>query len=149
MGSTLPRSRPLGQSLPLGEKSWSLSICMLCRRSFHCDGSPSLRLFALGLRANKVRLLGPCCLGGSTSRFIDQSREVLLFVFFFSAALLDFIFCFLILIFLFSFASPCGGVLFLLLVSRGVSSFLLSSHFLASVLVTCPRCAHRWSARSS
>merc|ERR1719446_376913 len=38
---------------------------------------------------------------------------------------------------------------FLLLMSRGVSSFLLSSHFLASVLVTCPRCAHRWSARSS
>jgi hypothetical protein len=27
--------------------------------------------------------------------------------------------------------------------------FLLSSHFLASVLVTCPRCAHHWSARSS
>ena len=33
--------------------------------------------------------------------------------------------------------------------SRGVSSFLLSSHFLASVLVNCPRCAHRWSARSN
>jgi len=95
---------------------------MLCRRSFHCDGSPSLRLFALGLRANKSRLLGPCCLGGSPSRFIDQARGVLLFVFSFS---LIFIFCFLI--FLFSFASPCGGVLFLLLVSRDVSSFLLSS----------------------
>ena len=37
----------------------------------------------------------------------------------------------------------------MLLVSRDVSSFLLSSHFLASVLVTCPRCAHRLSARSS
>ena len=111
---------------------------MLCRRSFHCDGSPSLRLFALGLRANEGRLLGPCCLGGSPSRFIDQARGVLLFVFSFS---LIFIFCFLI--FLFSFASPCGGVLFLL------SSFLLSSHFLASVLVTCPRCAHCWSARSN
>ena len=150
--STLPLSRPPGQSLPLGERVFVL-IHLLCRRSFRCDGSPSLRLFALGLRANKVRLLGPCCLGGSTSRFIDQSRGVLLFVFFFwlSAALLDFIFCFLILIFLFSFASPCGGVLFFAvrLVSRGVSSFLLSSHFLASVLVTCPRCAHRWSARSN
>ena len=117
---------------------------MLCRRSFHCDGSPSLRLFALGLRANKSRLLGPCCLGGSPSRFIDQARGVLLFVFSFS---LIFIFCFLI--FLFSFASPCGGVLFLLLVSRDVSSFLLSSHFLASVLVSCLRCVHRWYARSS
>ena len=87
MGSTLPRSRPLGQSLPLGEKSWSFSICMLCRRSFHCDGSLSLRLFALGLRANKGRLLGPCCLGGSPSRFIDQSRGVLLFVFYCSQRL--------------------------------------------------------------
>ena len=33
--------------------------------------------------------------------------------------------------------------------SRGVSSFLLSSHFLVSVLVTCPRCAHRWTVRSN
>jgi len=90
--STLPRSRPLGQSLPLGENSWSLSICMLlCRRSFHGDGSPSPRLFALGLRANKSRLMEPCCLGGSPSSFIDQARGVLLFVFFLllSAALLD------------------------------------------------------------
>ena len=37
----------------------------------------------------------------------------------------------------------------MLLVSRDVSSFLLSSHFLASVLVSCLRCVHRWSARSS
>ena len=36
---------------------------------------------------------------------------------------------------------------FLLLVSR--VSFLLSSHFLASVLVSCLRCVHRWSVRSS
>ena len=35
----------------------------------------------------------------------------------------------------------------MLLVSR--VSFLLSSHFLASVLVSCLRCVHRWSARSS
>ena len=84
MDSTLPRSRPLGQSLPLDENSWSLSICMLlCRRSFHGDGSPSLRLFALGLRANKSRLMEPCCLGGSSFSFIDidQARGVLLFVF--------------------------------------------------------------------
>ena len=142
MGSTLPRSRPLGQSLPLGEKSWSLSICMLCRRSFPCDGSPSLRLFALGLRANKSRLLGPCCLGGSPSRFIDQARGVLLFVFSFS---LIFIFCFLT--FLFSFASPCGGVLFCCWCH--VACRLFSRLLLASVLVSCPRCVHRWSARSS
>ena len=112
-------------------------------------------MFALGLRANNVRLLGPCCLGGSTSRFVDQSRGVLLSVIFFllSAALLDFIFCFLILIFLILFYfAPFGGVLFFavrLLLSRGVASFLLSSHFLVSVLVTCPRCAHRWTVRSS
>ena len=110
MGSTLPRSRPLGQSLPLGEKSWSLSICMLCRRSFHCDGSLSLRLFVLGLRANKSRLLRPCCLGGSPSRFIDQSRGVLLFVFFTALSGSP---CFRILLpNILIFFSSCGGVLF-------------------------------------
>ena len=124
MGSTLPRSRPLGQSLPLGEKSWSLSICMLCRRSFHCDGSLSLRLFVLGLRANKSRLLGPCCLGGSPSRFIDQARGVLLFVFSFS---LIFIFCFLICLFSLASGFSLWRGSFLLLMSRDVSSFLLSS----------------------
>ena len=110
-------SRPLGQSLPLDENVWVLSICMLpCRRSSHGDSSPSLRMFALGLRANKCRLMEPCCLGGSPFSF-DQARGVLLFVllltlcrFLLSAALLDISFCFLI--FLFSFASPCGGVLF-------------------------------------
>ena len=108
--STFSSSRPK----PTVRREFFVLIHLLCRRSFRCDGSPSLRLFALGLRANKVRLLGPCCLGGSPSRFIDQSRGVLLFVFFLllSAALLAFVFCFLI--FLFSFASPCGGVLFLL-----------------------------------
>ena len=115
------------------------------------ERDPSLRLFALGLRANKCRLMEPCCLGGSPFSFIDQARSVLLFVlllticrFLLSAARRDISFCFLI--FLFSFASPCGGVL-LLLVSR--VSFLLSSHFLASVLVSCLRCVHRWSVRSS
>ena len=145
--STLPLSRPPGQSLPLGERVFVL-IHLLCRRSFHCAGSPSLRLFALGLRANKVRLLGPCCLGGSPSRFIDH----LLFVFFLSALGGSPCFCILlpnILIF-FCFSLWRGSFFAVrLLVSRGVSSFLLSSHFLASVLVTCPRCAHRWSARSS
>ena len=100
-------SRPLGQSLPLDENVWVLSICMLlCRRSSHGDSSPSLRLFALGLRANKCRLMEPCCLGGSPFSFIDQGRGVLLFVllltlcrFLLSAALLDISFCFLIFLF--------------------------------------------------
>ena len=34
-----------------------------CRRSSHGDSSLSLRLLALGLRANNRRLLEPCCLG--------------------------------------------------------------------------------------
>ena len=87
--STFSSSRPK----PTVRREFFVLIHLLCRRSFRCDGSPSLRLFALGLRANKVRLLGPCCLGGSPSRFIDQSRGVLLFVFFLllSAALLAFV----------------------------------------------------------
>ena len=97
MDSTLSHSRPLGQSLPLDENVWVLSICMLpCRRSSHGDSSPSLRLFALGLRANKFRLVVPFCLGGSPFSFIDPARGVLLFVlllklcsFVLSAALLD------------------------------------------------------------
>ena len=103
MDSTLSHSRPLGQrqSLPLDENIWVLSICMLpCRRSSHGDSSPSLRMFALGLRANKCRLMEPCCLGGSPFSF-DQARGVLLFVllltlcrFLLSAALLDISFCF-------------------------------------------------------
>jgi len=123
---------------------------MLCRRSFHCDGSPSLRLFALGLRANKGRLLGPCCLGGSPSRFIDQARGVLLFVFFYCSQRLSliFIFCFLI------FSLP---IFFCFSLWRGfffccwchVTCRLFSCLLLASVLVSCPRCVHRWSARSS
>jgi len=96
--STLSHSRPLGQSLlPLDENAWVLSICMLPRRrSSHVDSSPSLRLFALGLRANKFRLVVPFCLGGSPFSFIDPARGVLLFVlllklcsFVLSAALLD------------------------------------------------------------
>jgi len=95
--------------------------------------------------------LGPCCLGGSPSRFIDQSRGVLLFVFFTALSGSP---CFRILlpnILIFFCFSLWRGSFFAvrLLVSRDVSSFLLSSHFLASVLVTCPRCAHRLSARSS
>ena len=152
MDSALSHSRPLGQSLPLAENVWVLSICMLpCRRSSHGDSSPSLRLFALGLRPNKCRLMEPCCLDGSPFSFIDQARGVLLFVllltlcrFLLSAALLDISFCFLIFLF-FCFSLWRGS--FLLLVSR--VSFLLSSHFLASVLVSCLRCVHRWSARSS
>jgi hypothetical protein len=69
---------------------------LLCRRSSHGDSSPSLRLFALGLRPNKCRLMEPCCLDGSPFSFIDQARGVLLFVlllklcsFVLSAALLD------------------------------------------------------------
>ena len=98
MDSTLSHSRPLGQSLlPLDENAWVLSICMLPRRrSSHVDSSPSLRLFALGLRANKFRLVVPFCLGGSPFSFIDPARGVLLFVlllklcsFVLSAALLD------------------------------------------------------------
>ena len=98
MDSTLSHSRPLGQSLlPLDENVWVLSICMLPRRrSSHVDSSPSLRLFALGLRANKFRLVVPFCLGGSPFSFIDPARGVLLFVlllklcsFVLSAALLD------------------------------------------------------------
>ena len=98
MDSTLSHSRPLGQSLlPLNENAWVLSICMLPRRrSSHVDSSPSLRLFALGLRANKFRLVVPFCLGGSPFSFIDPARGVLLFVlllklcsFVLSAALLD------------------------------------------------------------
>ena len=61
---------------------------MLCRRSFRDDGSPSLRLFVLGLRANKSRLLGPCCLGGSPSSFRSQGPTLRFFVLL-SAALLD------------------------------------------------------------
>jgi len=142
--STFSSSRPK----PTVRREILVLIHLLCRRSFHCDGSPSLRLFALGLRANKVRLLGPCCLGGSPSRFIDH----LLFVFFLSA--LGGSPCFRILlpnILIFFCFSLWRSSLFAvrLLVSRGVSSFLLSSHFLASVLVNCPRCAHRWSARSN
>ena len=143
MDSTLPRSRPLGQSLPLGENSWSLSICMLCRRSFHGDGSSSLRLFALGLRANKSRLMEPCCLGGSPSRFIDQARGVLLFVFFYCSQRLSLIFIFCFLICLFSLASPCGGVLFCCCCWCHVTCRLFSCLLLASVLVSCPRCVHR------
>ena len=98
MDSTLSHSRPLGQSLlPLDENAWVLSICMLPRRrSSHVDSSPSLRLFALGLRANKFRLVVPFCLGGSPFSFIDPARGVLIFVlllklcsFVLSAALLD------------------------------------------------------------
>ena len=81
--STFSSSRPK----PTVRREILVLIHLRCRRSFHCDGSPSLRLFALGLRANKGRLLGPCCLGGSPSRFIDQSRGVLLFVFFSSQRL--------------------------------------------------------------
>ena len=111
-------------------------------------------MFALGLRANKVRLLGPCCLGGSTSRFVDQSRGVLLFVFFSSQrlSLISYFasYCNSNILIFFCFSLWRGSFFAVrLLVSRGVSSFLLSSHFLASVLVTCPRCAHRWSARSN
>ena len=105
-------------------------------------------MFALGLRANKVRLLGPCCLGGSPSRFIDITSSSV----FFSA--LGGSPCFRILlpnILIFFCFSLLRGSFFAvrLLVSRGVSSFLLSSHFLASVLVNGSRCAHRWSARSN
>ena len=53
-------------------------------------------MFALGLRANKFRLVVPFCLGGSPFSFIDPARGVLLFVlllklcsFVLSAALLD------------------------------------------------------------
>jgi len=141
--STLSRHRPLGQSLPLDENSWFSSICMLLyRRSFHGDGSPSLRLFALGLRANKCRLIEPCCLGGSPFSFIDQARGVLLFVllltlcrFLLSAALLDISFCFLI--FLFSFASPCGGILF----CCWCPVFLFSCLLISWLLSSCPVCA--------
>jgi len=141
--STLPAlSRPPGQSATVRREVFVL-IHLLCRRSFRCDGSPSLRLFALGLRANNVRLLGPCCLGGSTSRFIDQSRGVLLSVIFFllSAALLDFIFCFLILIFFFLYfillLLLVEGFFFLLLgswchVACRLFSCLLISWFLSS-----------------
>ena len=109
--STFSSSRPK----PTVRREILVLIHLLCRRSFRSDGSPSLRLFALGLRANKVRLLGPCCLGGSPSRFIDITSSSV----FFSA--LGGSSCFRILlpsislsIILFSFASPCGGVLFLL-----------------------------------
>ena len=54
----------------------------------------------------------PCCLGGSPSSFIDQAREVLLLVSCYCSQRLSLIFIFCFLIFLFSFASPCGGVLF-------------------------------------
>ena len=102
-----------------------------CRRSSPGDISPSLRLFALGLRANKCRLMEPCCLGGSPFSFIDQGRGVLLFVllltlcrFLLSAALLDISFCFLIFL---CFLLLLVEGSFLLLVSCDVSSFLLSS----------------------
>ena len=142
MDSTLSHSRPLGQSLPLDENVWVLSICMLpCRRSSHGDSSPSLRMFALGLRANKCRLMEPCCLGGSPFSF-DQARGVLLFVllltlcrFLLSAALLDISFCFLI--FLFSFASPCGGILF----CCWCPVFLFSCLLISWLLSSCPVCA--------
>ena len=148
--STFSSSRPK----PTVRREIFVLIHLLCRRSLHCDGSPSLRLFALGLRANKVRLLWPCCLGGSTSRFVDQSRGVLLFVFF-SSQRLSLISYFasycnsnILIFFCFSlWRGSCFAVR--LLVSRGVSSFLLSSHFLVPVLVTCPRCAHRWTVRSN
>ena len=68
-----------------------------------------------------------------------------------SAALLDIHirFCFPNLLIFFCFSLTLWRGSFLLLVSRDVSSFLLSSHFLASVLVSCLRCVHRWSVRSS
>ena len=47
-----------GQCLPLVNDARIFAICMLpCRRSSHGDISLSLRLFALGLRANNRRLL--------------------------------------------------------------------------------------------
>ena len=128
--STFSSSRPK----PTVRREFFVLIHLLCRRSFRCDGSPSLRLFALGLRANKVRLLGPCCLGGSPSRFIDH----LLFVFFLSA--LGGSPCFRILlpnILIFFCFSLWRGSFFAvrLLVSRGVSylfSCLLISWLLSS-----------------
>ena len=117
-------------------------LCWLCRRSSHGDSSPSLRLFALGLRANKCRLIEPCCLGGSPLSFIDQARSVLLFVlllticrFLLSAARRDISFCFLI--FLFSFASPCGRVLF----CCWSHVFLFSCLLISGLLYSCPVCA--------
>ena len=87
----------------------------------------------------------------SFSLIIDQARGVLLFVFFtaLTAALLEIHIDILlpnsnILIF---FCFSLWRDSFLLLVSR--VSFLLASHFLASVLVSCLRYVHRWSNRSS
>ena len=145
MDSTLSHSRPLGQSLPLDENVWVLSICMLpCRRSSHGDSSPSLRLFALGPRANKCRLMEPCCLGGSPFSF-DQARGVLLFVlsltlcrFLLSAALLDIGFCFLIFLY-FLLLLLVEGFFFAVVVSRDV--FLFSCLLISWLLSSCPVCA--------
>ena len=88
-------SPPLGSASLASRPGVALTEDLIRRKAEHNDGMlSSLEEIALhqldidrGLRANKVRLLGPCCLGGSPSRFIDQSRGVLLFVFYCSQRL--------------------------------------------------------------
>ena len=46
-------------------------------------------------------------------------------------------------------SKPCGGVLFCCCCWCHVTCRLFSCLLLASLLVSCPRCVHRWSARSS